>query len=245
LRTTNNKEKQHKRRDFYPMVRPSNTCLLPRCGVPMDEGCTQPLSSDPMINLNTTVFSFQSILPICEESPQVGSSRPYSDNHNRSTEVRKGKQRTQDSNPQHAHAHKLRLELKTQHMEFATQMELKSLTQRIKCVEAKSRNLRMFLESLVLCSMRLGVPFIAPRQLGAIGDKLGRQFLPSVEWCTGQFDAPPDNYCSCPVHDLLFLAKPTVESSDLLAHQKLSGAHRTVQCNHPTVGFATCRSLIV
>jgi hypothetical protein len=43
-------------RDFYPMVRPSNTFLLPHCGVPMDEGCTQPLSSDPMINLNTTAF---------------------------------------------------------------------------------------------------------------------------------------------------------------------------------------------
>ena len=28
----------------------------PRCGVPMDEGCTQPLSSDPKINLNTTAF---------------------------------------------------------------------------------------------------------------------------------------------------------------------------------------------
>jgi hypothetical protein len=28
----------------------------PRCGVPMDEGCTQPLSSDPMIHLNTTVL---------------------------------------------------------------------------------------------------------------------------------------------------------------------------------------------
>jgi hypothetical protein len=41
---------------FYPVVRPSNHCLLPRCGVPMDEGCTQPLSSDPMINLNTTDF---------------------------------------------------------------------------------------------------------------------------------------------------------------------------------------------
>jgi hypothetical protein len=41
---------------FYSVVRPSNTCLIPRCGVPMDEGCTQPLSSDPMINLNTTVF---------------------------------------------------------------------------------------------------------------------------------------------------------------------------------------------
>jgi hypothetical protein len=41
---------------FYPVVWPSNTCLLPRCGVPMNEGCTQPLSSDPMINLNTTTF---------------------------------------------------------------------------------------------------------------------------------------------------------------------------------------------
>jgi hypothetical protein len=43
-------------RDFYPVVRPSNTCLLPRCGVPMDKGCTQPLSSDRLINLNTTAF---------------------------------------------------------------------------------------------------------------------------------------------------------------------------------------------
>ena len=42
--------------DFYPVVRPSNTCLLPRCGVPTDESCTQLLSSDPMINLNTTTF---------------------------------------------------------------------------------------------------------------------------------------------------------------------------------------------
>jgi hypothetical protein len=40
-----------------------------------------------------------------------------------------GEQHTQDSNPQHNHAHKPRLELETQHMEFATQTELKSLTQ--------------------------------------------------------------------------------------------------------------------
>jgi hypothetical protein len=51
----------------------------------------------------------------------------------------------------------------------------------------------MFLASLVSCSMRLGVPFIAPRQLGAVGDELGRQFLPFVEWCTGQFGAQPDS----------------------------------------------------
>jgi hypothetical protein len=91
----------------------------------------------------------------------------------------------QDSNPQHNHAHKSRLELETQHTEFATQMELKSLTQRIKCVESESGSLRMFLESLVCSSMRLGAPFIAPRQLGVVGDNLGRQFLPSIEWCTG------------------------------------------------------------
>jgi hypothetical protein len=48
---------------FYPVVWPSNTCLLPRCGVLMDKGCTQPLSSDPMINLNTTVFFFRVLFP--------------------------------------------------------------------------------------------------------------------------------------------------------------------------------------
>jgi hypothetical protein len=30
----------------------------PRCGVPMDEGCNQPLSSGPKTHLNTTVFCF-------------------------------------------------------------------------------------------------------------------------------------------------------------------------------------------
>jgi hypothetical protein len=78
-------------------------------------------------------------------------------------------------------------------MEFATQMELKSLTQRIKCVEAESGSLSMLRERLVYCSMRLGVPFIAPRQLGAIEDQLGRQILPSIMWYTGQSGAPPDS----------------------------------------------------
>jgi hypothetical protein len=82
----------------------------------------------------------------------------------------------------------------------------------------------MFLESLVYCSMRLGVPFIAPRQLVAVGDQLGRQFLPSVESCTGQSGEPPDNYCSCPVHDFLpYRAQPTVGPLDWLAHRTQSG----------------------
>jgi hypothetical protein len=171
VRTKQSQEVTHKTRDFYPMVRPSNTYLLPHCGVPMDEGCTQPLSSDPMINLNTTAFFLIVFSPVCEESPRVGASHPYSDDHKRNTEVREEKATHTRFNPQHTHAHKPRLELKSQHREYATQMELKSLTQSIKCVETESGSLRMFLVSLVFCSMRLGVPFIAPKQLGAVGDK--------------------------------------------------------------------------
>jgi hypothetical protein len=85
--------------------------------------------------------------------------------------------------------------------------------------------------------MRLGVPFIAPRQLGAIGGILGRLILPSVGWRTGQSGVPPDSHCSCTVRDFLpFLTQPTVATSDWLAHRTLSGAHRTVRCPQPTVG---------
>jgi hypothetical protein len=44
----------------------------------------------------------------------------------------------------------------------------------------------MFNGGLVLCSMHLGIPFIAPRQLGAVETPFGRQFLPSAGWRTGQ-----------------------------------------------------------
>jgi hypothetical protein len=44
----------------------------------------------------------------------------------------------------------------------------------------------------MFCSMRLGVPFIAPRQLGAVGSPFGRHFLPSVGWRTRQSGAPPN-----------------------------------------------------
>jgi hypothetical protein len=54
----------------------------------------------------------------------------------------------------------------------------------------------MLSECLGDSSIRLGVPFIAPRRLVAVGDNLGRQFLPFVEWHTGQSGAPPDSHCS-------------------------------------------------
>jgi hypothetical protein len=131
---------------------------------------------------------------------------------------------------QNNHAHKSRLELETQSMEFTTQLELKSLSQRIECVKLESWSLRMLSECLGDSSMRLGVPFIAPRQLGAVEDNLGRLILPSVVWCIGQSGAPPDNHCSCPVRDCLpKQAQSTVAASGPLAH-------RTVWCPLPTVG---------
>jgi hypothetical protein len=112
-------------------------------------------------------------------------------------------------------------------------MELKLLTQRIKCVGAESRCFRILKECLGFSSMRLGVPFIAPRQLGAIGGRLGRPNLPSVGWCTGQSGAPPDSHCSCLVRDLLpFLAHPTVGPRDRLAHRTVRCAQLTVAAGH-------------
>jgi hypothetical protein len=116
-------------------------------------------------------------------------------------------------------------------------MELKSLSQRIKCVKLEYWSLRMFLVSLGSSSMRLGVPFIAPRQLGAVGGQQGRLSLPSVEWRTGQAGAPPDIHYRRSGADLLpFLAQTIVAPPGQLAHQTLSGAHRTVRCPVSTVG---------
>jgi hypothetical protein len=76
------------------------------------------------------------------------------------------------------------------HREFTARMELKSLTRSIKCVKTECGDLELLSECLGHSSMRLGVPFIALRQLGAVGDQQGRQFLHSVGWRTGH----------CPVH---------------------------------------------
>jgi hypothetical protein len=124
-------------------------------------------------------------------------------------------------------------------------MELKSLTRRIKCVGAESGCLSMLRECLGSCSMRLGAPFIAPRQLGAIGDQHGRLSLPSVE---GAPDSPVRHRTTtvaCLVHDFLpNRAQPTVAPRGRLAHRTVSGADRTVRCTQPTIGAATCRALI-
>jgi hypothetical protein len=88
----------------------------------------------------------------------------------------------------------------------------------------------MFLVSLGDSSMRLGAPFIAPRQLGAIGGQQGRLSLPSVGWCTGQSCAPPDSHCRRSGADLLpILVQTTIASLGQMAH-------RTVRCPLPIIG---------
>jgi hypothetical protein len=96
------------------------------------------------------------------------------------------------------------------------------LSQRIKCAESKSWCLGMLRECLVYSSMRLGVPFIAPRQLGAVECIPGRQFLPSVAWRTG--------HCPVRISFLLWRSRPLAfwsrwRTEHCLVHTGQSGAH--------------------
>jgi hypothetical protein len=112
-------------------------------------------------------------------------------------------------------------------------MELNSLTQQSECAGAESGCLRILNECLSDSSMHLGVPFIAPRQLGVVGGRFGRPNLPSIGWCTGQSGAPPDSHCRCPVRDRLpFLAHPTVGPRGRLAHRTVRYAQPTVAAAH-------------
>jgi hypothetical protein len=119
-------------------------------------------------------------------------------------------------------------------------MELKSLTQSMKCAETECGSLRMLSECLNISSMRLGVPFIAPMQLGAVGDQHGRLSLPSVEWRTGQSGAPPDSYCS-----MSSVRFPSKSGTDDRCSSRPVGAPDTVRCTPdspvppPIVGATT------
>jgi hypothetical protein len=135
------------------------------------------------------------------------------------------------------------------HREFTARTELKSLTRSIKCMETECGDLELLSECLDVSSMRLGVPFIAPWQLGAIGGILGRLILPSVGWRTGQplfmsgvrFPSIPSAADHCNFELVVAPDSPVPPanrwSGPRVAH-RLRGrpllwrplAHRTVQC---------------
>jgi hypothetical protein len=105
-------------------------------------------------------------------------------------------------------------------------------------VGAESGCLSMLRECLGVSSMRLGVFFIVPRQLGAVGDQHGSLSLPSVKWRTGQSGVPSDSHYS------LSGARFPSKSGKVDRCSRGQMAHRTVRCTQPTVGAATCRALI-
>jgi hypothetical protein len=81
------------------------------------------------------------------------------------------------------------------------------LSQRIKCVEMESWCLELIKECLVSSSMRVGDPFIAPRQLGVVGSNPGRQILHSVGWHTGQSGCTT-GHCPVRIAFLIWRSRP-------------------------------------
>jgi hypothetical protein len=60
---SNHNKQQTRHTIFIPWFGQVTLAYFHVGGIPIDKGCTQPLSSDPMINLNTTVFSFRVFFP--------------------------------------------------------------------------------------------------------------------------------------------------------------------------------------
>jgi hypothetical protein len=119
------------------------------------------------------------------------------------------------------------------------------LSQRIKCAESKSWCLGIFRECLVCSSMRLGVPFIAPRQLGVVECIPGRQFLPSVAWRTRQSGAPPDTVRCGSLSlfgkaDRCSLGAVGAPNTVRCPFRPLALATRCARILRPTVGLVDC-----
>ena len=75
--------------------------------------------------------------------------------------------------------------------------------------------------------MRLGVPFMAPRQLGAVESKFRRPSLPSVVWRTGQSGA--HRTVRCQISFLKWRSRPLADLEPLAhrtcpVHTRQSGA---------------------
>jgi hypothetical protein len=172
---------------IYPVVRPSITLAYSTLWRPTGRGShSTPFkwSSDQLeyhgVFLSFTISRSQEISTTWSLSPlQLMITKKHGSKGGESnTHKTQSKSTITHTKPQ--------LELTTQLEEFSTQMRLKSLSQTIECARMESWCLGMIKECLYYSSMRLGVPFIAPRQLGAVGTQQGRQFLPSVGWRTGQ-----------------------------------------------------------
>jgi ABC-type nickel/cobalt efflux system permease component RcnA len=88
------------------VVRSSVKCLpTPRCGIPMNEGCTQPLSSDPMINLSTMVLFLISSFSVVRNLHNLESLTPYTIDLKQTIRVRESRDTHKTKSQQHTHTH--------------------------------------------------------------------------------------------------------------------------------------------
>ena len=131
-----NKTQYHKRSNtemtqwFIPWFGQDQRLPTPRCGVPTDESCTQLLSSDPMINLNTTVLCFSFLIPFARNLHNLEPLALTIEVHKETQSKGGNEQRTQDfKRSEQQHAHKSQQELATQLKEFTTPQELYMLSQ--------------------------------------------------------------------------------------------------------------------
>jgi hypothetical protein len=216
----------------YPVVRPSTTLAYSTLWHPNGRGLhSTPFkwSKDPLeyhgVFLSFTISRLRGISTTWSLSPlQMMVTKKY--------RCKGGKSNTHKSQ-QYAHT-QAKTWAQMKHNKFTTRIELKSLRMSIECAKMECGSLRMFKVCLVCSSMRLGVPFIAPRQLGAVESNPGRQFLPSVGWRTGQSDVPPDRHCSLSGADCFpNLVQPTVEDLEPLVHRRGLRGRPLAQ---PTVG---------
>jgi hypothetical protein len=152
---------------FIPWFGQVEHLPIPRCGVPTDEGCTQPLSSDPNINLNTTVLFISSISTLWSLShltQKILNEHKSKEGIATHTKARVAAlTRTQDKNKHTKAAQRSYSEkcLNLYHSESNARMQSLGI---LGCVK----------RCLVYYSMRLGIPFIASRHLGAVGAPFGR-----------------------------------------------------------------------
>jgi hypothetical protein len=163
---------------FYPVVR---TMPTPRCGDLLQSSIAlNPSQVIQRSNLVPQLSSFSQVFPLWGISTNWSLS-PLQDwsqlnyKNKGGNETTHARQTCSDSHIQNE---------REKHKDSTTELQLNTSAQ-ISIYESKgaksvSRRCWMFKKCLVWCSMRLEVPFITPRQIGAVWTPFGRLWLPSV-----------------------------------------------------------------
>jgi hypothetical protein len=138
---------------IYLVVRPSTKLAYSTLWRPNGRG----LHSTPLKWSNDQLeyhgFLLSLLFPVCEESPQLGVSRPYNKDQSESTRVREGSN-THKSTTIRTHTAKTWAQMNN--TRFTTRTELKSLRMPIECAKTECEWSRMLRVCLVCSSMRLG-----------------------------------------------------------------------------------------